>query len=512
MKAIVIAFLALPLLAFAQPSELDELKEVLETLKAANAAYETRIRDLEDRLIAIEQSRDSAIEEIERRQQLRENVVASQSSGVPDEVTRTREPREADRFSTGFGPNRFAYYGYLRAGYGVDEEGTAQEKFRAPGAGAAYRLGNETDTYVETGFSWYNLSEDRGQGEAIFGTHVMLAYATVDKNTGIDLDGSSGTISLREAYATARNVIRDQSEATFWAGQRYYRRHDIHINDFFWLDMSGYGGGLEDYDLGWSDLSVAWIGGTTDKFAGRNDYIGDLEDTDKNNFDLRLNNFDLGIGRGNLWLNYSHYRFSAENLELKDADGFSGGFWLVTDFDEFSRNTAVIQYGTSVAANFNSFSPSLREALSGEFPEGTIVEDQSRVRLMDIFDYRFSDHWAMQAIAIYQDDDLGLEDNTEMTWYSVGMRPIYSFNHLYNVAFEAGYDYTKLENGDEGGLLKLSVASEITPDLGYFSRPVIRFYLTWAKWSDEFRGLIAGKTYAEDTSGTAVGVQVESWW
>ena len=73
-------------------------------------------------------------------------------------------------------------------------------------------------------------------------------------------------------------------------------------------------------------MSIAWIGGTTDKFTGTNDYIGDLEDTDKNNIDLRFNDIDLGIGMGNVWLNYSKYRFSSTEIELIDADGWSGGF------------------------------------------------------------------------------------------------------------------------------------------------------------------------------------------
>jgi maltoporin len=340
----------------------------------------------------------------------------------------------------------------------------------------------------------------------------MLAYSTLDKNTFVVLEGEDSSSSLRQAYATAANVLESQPGATFWAGQRYYRRHDIHINDFYWLDMSGYGGGIEDIDLGFATASLAWIGGTTDNFSGRNEYIGDLETTDKNNFDLRLNDIDLGIGRGNIWLNYSRYRLDAENIELTDWKGWSGGFWLESAFGDGHMNRAVIQYGSGVAANFNSFSPSLRGSLDGEFPEGTNPEDQSRLRLMNILDYAIGDRVSLQAVAIYQHDDLGLAENTDVKWYSLGVRPIYNLSDLFNLSFEASYDYSDLETGQSGGLWKFTAATEVTPDPGFFSRPAIRFYLTYAGWSDEFRGLIGGNAHAEDTYGLAVGVQVESWW
>ena len=177
-----------------------------------------------------------------------------------------------------------------------------------------------------------------------------------------------------------------------------------------------------------------------------------------------------------------------------------------------SKNTATIQYGNSVAANFNSFSPSLRTSEDGEIPEGTNVEDQSRLRIMNILEYNFNQRLGLQAVAIYQHDDLGLVENSNRHWYSVGVRPVYSLSQNYNLAFEAGYDYSKLESGEKGGLLKLTVAPEITPDWGLFSRPAIRLYLTWATWSDEFRGLIGGNTYVDDTDGYSLGVQFESWW
>ena len=47
----------------------------------------------------------------------------------------------------------FHFHGYLRSGFGVAGTGDPQEAFEAPNAGAKYRLGNETEAYVETTFA-----------------------------------------------------------------------------------------------------------------------------------------------------------------------------------------------------------------------------------------------------------------------------------------------------------------------------------------------------------------------
>ena len=495
---LVLALLTLPLCVSAQDSELEVLKRELAELRQLNATYVSRLAEMEQRLDAIEMA---------DRPATALHVGPGETVEAPDP---TGEADEDAPFSTGFDPDRFDFYGYMRAGYGIDSDGTKQTRFKAPGAVTAYRLGNETDTYMEPGFSWYHAGDSAD--DPVFGTHFRLAYSTLDKNTGIDLEGDSGVVALREVYATARQVIPGQPGATLWAGQRYYDRRDIHINDFFWIDMSGYGAGIENVDAGFAEVSFAWIGGTTDKFTGRNEPIGDLDATDKNNLDLRFKDMDVGIGRATLWLNYSDYRLAEREIGLVRADGWSGGFWIDSEISDDWSNLAAVQYGTSVAANFNSFSPSLRGSIDGEFPQGTRVEDQRRLRLLDAMDVRLNDHWSLEAVAVYQHDDLGLAESADLKWYSLGFRPVYSFNALYNVALEAGYDYTDLETGESGGLFKLTAAGEVTPDFGFYSRPAIRFYLTWASWSDEFRGLIGGATYADDTSGFAVGAQFESWW
>ena len=46
----------------------------------------------------------------------------------------------------------------------------------------------------------------------------------------------------------------------------------------------------------------------------------------------------------------------------------------------------------------------------------------------------------------------------------------------------------------------------------FFSRPVLRAFLTYAFWNDGQRGQVGGIDYANETAGWSWGVQMESWW
>ena len=46
----------------------------------------------------------------------------------------------------------------------------------------------------------------------------------------------------------------------------------------------------------------------------------------------------------------------------------------------------------------------------------------------------------------------------------------------------------------------------------FFSRPVIRPFITYAEWSDDFRGLVGGTAYEHKTDGLSYGIQAEAWW
>ena len=190
------------------------------------------------------------------------------------------------------------------------------EAFKAPGAGAKYRLGNEADTYGEIGLTHNWLRQDDPLLAPYVRTTVMLSYSTGENFSYDSLNNQAqgNDIALRQAYVEAGNVFESLPDIRFWAGQRYYRRHDIHINDFYYLDMSGYGGGVEDVPLGdFGKLALAWIGGSVDN------YVTDNGDVAKQNIDLRLYDINVPLGKADALVRLREHqrRRSAECVQSR---------------------------------------------------------------------------------------------------------------------------------------------------------------------------------------------------
>ena len=51
-----------------------------------------------------------------------------------------------------------------------------------------------------------------------------------------------------ELYSEVSNVF--DNSAVFWIGRRFNQRYDSHITNFWYLNMSGGGFGVNDFDLG----------------------------------------------------------------------------------------------------------------------------------------------------------------------------------------------------------------------------------------------------------------------
>jgi len=395
-------------------------------------------------------------------------------------------------------PKPFVFDGYIRSGFGINIKGGDQDAFQAPGAFSKYRLGNETETYGEIGFTANWLNPDHS--DAWFLTHVKLAVVAPRNSTFDTLNA----IAIREGYAEAGHVIESHPEMSFWAGQRFYRRRDVHITDFFFNDTSGYGAGFQDLKVGDKmTLNVAYLGGSTEDPMTGGASFGRLT---KNMFDIRLSNIPVGPGALELMLIPTLARDGSTKGGASQHSGIAGGvFYNVPMLGGFNEISA--QIGTGAIAGLNTF-------IDNSPSDGWLF------RLIDRGVFQLQPRLSMMVTGVLQFDnrngspagstDSGLGD----LWLSAGARPVYMVGKYTGVAVEGGVDVVKPQtDGSQTGVLaKLTVAPLIRPGMDFWARPEIRAYVTAAAWNSAIKGQVGGRAFANDTAGLTAGVQMESWW
>jgi maltoporin len=426
-------------------------------------------------------------------------------AGPPEIAGASRQPEPQVPDDLGF-----RFKGYLRSGFGDDSDGKDQQPFQAPLAGAKYRLGNEAETYLETAFMYGGNSE--GDNPAYFDTRVRIAYFTPTSRSS----SFETTTSVREAYAVARRVWAAQPAATFWAGARFYDRQDVHINDFYYRDPSGFGGGVEDVALGErAKLAVAWIGGTTDELESSGEPADERFRFNKNTFDFKLYGFGLGRTRASVAVDLSRFagdedKSGEQPITIGDSFGASMTGIVELPFTG-GRNKLALQYGKGAAYDFRSV---VQKPVGRTFQPGEHVDINELWQFRVVNDFLIEQRgpWSLQGVVIYQELENGAAANSRIRWVSIGARPVRKLGRFFSMAVEAGWDHTKQGDLPGGSLFKLTVAPQITPALRFLSRPSLRAFGTWAHWSDSFRGQIAAATDPQAVQGAAFGVQLETWW
>jgi maltoporin len=412
-------------------------------------------------------------------------------------------------------PKLVEFHGYLRSGTGINAKGGTQDAFQAPGAFSKYRLGNETEVYgdFELDSNWINPDHS----DTWFKTAVKLSILA-PRNTTFDI---LGTIGIREGYGEAGHVLEAHPEVTFWAGQRYYRRRDVHIIDFFFNDMSGYGAGFQDLKVGdKTKLSIAYLGGATNPAMG--EMPSDLGKFLKNTVDIRLHDLPVGPGTLELWL--------IPTIEvggtLPDGtspqgihSGIGGGvFYNVPVMGGFNEVSGEVGFGG--AANLSASID--RSIASGGWLARVV--DRAAVQVTP----KVSMMWSGVVQLDNRNGSAGGSGGN--LWISLGARPIFMTSRYTGVAVEGGVDLVKPEstaaNPDGGTSLgtlgKLTVAGVVRPAADFWARPELRVFVTAAAWSDALKGargvgfdLNAQPSlnpFAGDNFGLTAGVQMESWW
>jgi maltoporin len=140
------------------------------------------------------------------------------------------------------------------------------------------------------------------------------------------------------------------------------------------------------------------------------------------------------------------------------------------------------------------------------------IDDWQKFRVLNSVLLDDASPWSYEGLLLYEKGDYGVSGSSNNTWISAGFRPVYHFNRYWSLAFEAGVDYTDNDRGGSGTLGKITIAPQISPEARQMSRPVLRAFLTYAWWADDFEGSVGGSDYADGLDGFTTGVQLETWF
>lgn len=295
-----LAFLCTGSLSLAQDSnsnsssdnDVSALKTQIQSLQKQQQQYQDRITSMEAEMKALESKAESG--------SILNTRILTDANGVSEAPATTLD----ESFLKSLTRN-FTFSVYVRAGFQFNGNGGGGnfsfELPNFPGEGRE-RLGNENDTYME--LTWMQ-SHMLGDSPDVMDVSMTFTPAiryvqnrnTFDAQNNVTKSGNDFDFILRQAYLEAKNVFKNAPEVTFWSGVRFYDRYNTDPEDYFWLDTSGYGAGVENIDLGIGKLNVAWLGGLNaqDISPGIGSYF-------KQTFDARLKDISLGPIPGSLAL------------------------------------------------------------------------------------------------------------------------------------------------------------------------------------------------------------------
>ncbi|MGF1709070.1 maltoporin LamB [Vibrio kagoshimensis] len=385
-------------------------------------------------------------------------------------------------------PNLFAgettpleFNGYMRGGVGLSNEGGSNSKWEVNKVG---RLGNENDLYGEFGFKKELYSED----DVSFLVDSMLAYWQ-----GQDDNAADKSVDVVQLNIQAVGLFEDKDVA-MWAGERYYQRHDVHIIDNYYWDVSGIGGGVEHIKMGPGKLSVALIQDTV---------TGDIDDGKETTAmiaDVRYagiqlwDKADLELG---VDMNFANEK-QGQSVDADDSvlftaslnQGFSTGF-----------NKTIVQVANSgyaeQMATFGTGKGIVRD-VGNNNAEGFRIINWGVVSIGDNIEFGHTVRYASAS-------DVG-SNNSDDESFSAVIRPLYKWDERMRTVVEIGGFVENINNKDGAGS-KFTLAQAWVPQVGFWSRPEFRIFATYLNDSENENTFGEGKS-----SEVSVGMQVEAWW
>src|SRR6266403_589977 len=274
--AATLAFFATSPALHAQNSDSSDVAALKAQMEKMQKQYEDRISAMESKMQSLEAKTDAG--------SILNTRVLTDDNGKQYEG---KGPALDESFLKSLTRN-FTFSAYVRAGVQFNGSGGGGNfNFEPPdNAGAERpRLGNENDTYMELTWKQAHMlgdSPDAMDVSMVFTPAIRYVQNRSTFITGVGggqngrENGSDFDFVLREAYLEMANVFKSAPEITFWGGQRFYDRFNIDPEDYYFLDMSGYGAGVKNIDVGIGKLMLVLIGNYEKGTTFTKDFNGNL--------------------------------------------------------------------------------------------------------------------------------------------------------------------------------------------------------------------------------------------
>ena len=450
-----------------------------------------------------------------------------------------------------FGQDVMELHGYMRSGVGMSSNGGEQVTFFMantggnPTAGPGYRLGNETDNYLELAFDIHAYAKD---GVA-FNLHFRPAFrqyynmrdASVDAGGQVNnVEGSDPNqqIWVRESWGEATGVFGKSGpfkDSTIWIGRRFYQRQDLHLTDYWYWNNSGDGVGIENIDLGGAKASYAYIQHDAGTISNSNWNNGALTST--------LNSYSPW--NGNAAGGGATTVIGAHDLRFSDIKLWEGGTLVLgVQYNDVRTATGVQTINGVAQTAYNNKGIQW----TAEWNQANVLGGDNRVyatwgngntfwnwynpevnthntwfEFMDVAYLKLTKSLELQGTLIFRKQEASNEASNANTqsnagnsnrWTSVGVRPVYFFTKHASVAAEVGYDNMKFDGQMDRHLIKETLALQLSPQASFWSRPSLRFFVTHASWNNAANSWnkIGEGQFGAANEGLTYGAQVEAWW
>lgn len=391
------------------------------------------------------------------------------------------------------------FHGYMRSGVGVSDNGKMQtlNKMRVG------RLGNEDETYseVQLGQEVYNKA-----GKTFY-VDSMFAMKSEQKRDWED--DANADFALRQFNVQAKGLFGG-NEVT-WAGKRYYQRHDIHITDFYYWDVSGAGAGVEQIKVGPGQMSFAVLRNDpwNSDFTGNNSEVL--------TYDVRYANIPLWSDASlELGLDYMDPVTSDAQEEAMAAKDLSKGGYLTAELTWGMLggfNKTVGQYFldgmASGASEYEGTTSGSNLQSNSDDGKGYRLINWGVLPLGDKFEFGHEIVYGASS-----DFNAWGTDYDDRDTFSIAARPMVKWTDTMKTIFELGYSHdTQTLKGSstetQHDMQKYTVAQAWSAGSGFWARPELRVFVSYLKSDGQMREDDKG---VKQDDAVNFGVQAEAWW